>query len=96
MPKLKRHNYNERNRDGRYRKSPKCDGCGKRVGTNYCTDDQVCGSSDGPGFFLCDRLVCIERIGNLSVDERRELYTNQRFINDLSNGIIPQALGTIE
>jgi hypothetical protein len=32
--------------------TPPCDGCGKTVGTAWFTDDEVCGGSDGPGFYL--------------------------------------------
>ncbi len=80
--KLNRSAHNDReHRSGRYRKSPKCDGCGKPVGTNYFTDDEVCGASDGPGFFLCDRKRCVAK-RDLDIEARRALYTAQRAIND--------------
>jgi len=81
MGKLERTHHDERNRDGRYRASPLCDGCGKPVGTNYGTDAEVCGGTDGPGFFVCDRARCPD-LSALSVEERRAHYTAQRAKNE--------------
>lgn len=75
---LERHAHDERDQAGRYSKTPPCDACGKPVGTNYFTDDEVCGSSDGPGFYLCERKRCIKVRDNKTVEERRALYTAQR------------------
>jgi hypothetical protein len=89
--KLDRHAHDDRDyRSGRYRKSPACDGCGKPCGTNYFTDDEVCGSGDGPGFFLCDRARCCKK-RDLDVEGRRALYTAQRAINDGADRPAPVA-----
>lgn len=80
--KLKRWQHTERDhRSGKYRASPRCDGCGKPVGTNYFTDGDVCGDTDGPGFFLCERKRCIAK-RDLDLEGRRALYTAQRAVND--------------
>lgn len=63
---------------GRYATSPRCDCCGKPVGTAYYTDTDVCGGSDGPGFYLCERVRCVAKRDGLSVEERRALYTATR------------------
>ena len=77
--KLKRHDYDAREtRGGRYVASPKCDCCGKPVGTAYFTDADVCGDTDGPGFYLCERVRCMARRDGLGVEERRALYTATR------------------
>jgi hypothetical protein len=70
--------HNERDASQRFRKTHPCDACGKPVGTDHITDDEVCGSSDGPGFFLCDRKRCCAKREPLSVEERRALYTATR------------------
>ena len=83
--KLNRHAHDDRDyRSGKFRKSPACDGCGKPVGTNYFTDEDVCGGGDGPGFYLCDRVRCCQR-RDLDVEGRRALYTAQRAINDAAD-----------
>ncbi len=77
MPK-----WNERVRGGgQFRKSPACDGCGKPCGTVYLTDEEVCGNSDGPGFYICNRARCPSR-KEATIEERRALYTTQRAKND--------------
>lgn len=76
--KLKRHTWEKRERAGRYRKSPTCDGCGKPAGTAWFTDEEVCGGSDGPGFYLCDRSACVARRDGLAVEQRRALYESTR------------------
>jgi hypothetical protein len=79
MKKLERHHHDKRNwSSGQFIKSAACDGCGKPVGTNYFTDDEVCGGGDGPGFYLCERKRCAARREGMSVDERRALYERTR------------------
>lgn len=81
--KLDRHAHDDRDhRSGKFRKTELCDACGKRVGTAYFTDTDVCGSTDGPGFFLCDRKRCMAKRDGLDEAARRALYTAQRAIND--------------
>ncbi len=38
------------------------------------TDDEVCGDTDGPGFYLCYRKACHQKTNGLSAVERRVLY----------------------
>jgi len=79
---LDRHAHNDRDhRNGQYRKSNPCDACGEPVGTAYYTDEEVCGNTDGPGFFLCDRAKCHKK-RDFPLEVRRALYTAQRAIND--------------
>jgi len=82
--KLERHTHARRDRRGKYENSPRCDCCGKPVGTAYYTDDDVCGSTDGPGFYICDRKRCADKRAEMSVDERRTLYTSQRKANEVA------------
>ncbi len=60
-----------------------CDGCGRSFDTDepdaHCTDAEVCGGGDGPGFFLCAKCG---NAGGLGVEARRTLYTEQRAKND--------------
>jgi hypothetical protein len=70
--------WDEKNRAGKFRPSPRCDGCGKPVGKTYLTDDEVCGLGDGPGFYICTRARCASRLDRLTVEQRREIYTAQR------------------
>lgn len=80
--KLGRTPHTDRDRrSGRYANSRACDACGKPVGTNYYTDDEVCEGSDGPGFFLCDRVRCMAK-RDLPLEGRRALYEAQRKAND--------------
>ncbi len=89
--KLSRHAHDDRDyRSGRYRKSNPCDACGKPVGTAYYTDEEVCGNTDGPGFFLCDRARCCKN-RDLDTEGRRALYTAQRAINDAADRSVPVA-----
>ena len=77
--KLSRYAHEAReSRGGRYATSPRCDCCGKPVGTAYYTDTDVCGGSDGPGFYLCERVRCMAKREGLSAEERRALYTATR------------------
>ena len=62
----------------RFVNTPSCDCCRKPVGTEYQTDEEVCGSSDGPGFFLCDRKRCVGVREHMDVEARRALYTTTR------------------
>jgi hypothetical protein len=79
MSKLERHAHDKRDRrSGRFALSTRCDGCGQPVGTAYFTDDEVCGSGDGPGFCLCERERCVKRREGLSVEDRRALYERMR------------------
>jgi hypothetical protein len=79
--KLKRYQHVAKDRRGKYQASASCDGCGKPVGTNYYTDDEVCGAGDGPGFYLCDRKRCVAK-RDLPVEGRRALYTATRAKTD--------------
>lgn len=77
--KLERHQHDQRDyRNGRCVASARCDACGKPVGTAYYTDDEVCGGGDGPGFYLCERKRCGEKLRGLTVDERRTVYERTR------------------
>lgn len=67
---------------GRFTKSRACDACGRPIGTEYMSDAEVCGGTDGPGFYLCQRVRCEKRRSALSIEERRALYTAQRAAND--------------
>ena len=70
-----------RDSSGRYKKTHACDGCGKPVGTDHMTDDEVCAGGDGPGFFLCDRKRCPTNnatFQNKPVAERLAFYTATR------------------
>lgn len=78
---MKLERYSHEGRDsgsGRFVKSAACDGCGKPVGTNYFTDGEVCGGSDGPGFYLCERKRCAAAREGLSIEARRALYERVR------------------
>lgn len=70
--------HDERDTSGRYTDGHKCDACNKPTGVDYFTDDEVCGGSDGPGFYLCARKGCEKRRDALEVDARRALYTATR------------------
>lgn len=72
----------DRGRDGRYVRSVPCDACGKPTNeATRATDDEVCGGSDAPGFYLCDRKRCGARIP-ADAEERRAYYAAQRALND--------------
>ena len=74
---LGRHDAREA-RGGRFVSTPPCDACGKPTGADYMTDSEVCGDSDGPGFFICNRSRCSAKCEKLGVEERRALYTATR------------------
>ena len=64
-----------------------CDGCRRNIERedgvlNHATDTEVCGSSDGPGFFLCGTEACNALWENLDVEARRALFTKNRKLND--------------
>ena len=68
-------------RAGRYRPSMLCDACGQPVGERYYSDEEVCGGSDGPGFYLCRRTRCRTQREVMTAEERRALYAAQRAKN---------------
>lgn len=68
--------HKTRDKRGRYSASLPCDACGKSVGTEYFTDDEVCDGGDDPGFTLCNRKRCVAK-RDLPVAERRALYEAQ-------------------
>ena len=72
----------ERAESGRFRSSHRCDACGKSTNeeTRF-TDEEVCGSSDGPGFYLCARKAC-KKARDLPVEVRRVLYEGHRAKNN--------------
>jgi hypothetical protein len=69
-----------RGADGRYETKTPCDACGKPVTGAHLTDDEVCGGSDGPGFYLCSRKRCAAKIPD-GLEDRRAYYTAQRECN---------------
>jgi hypothetical protein len=72
----------DRGSNGKYVRSSPCDACGKPTNeATRATDDEVCGGSDGPGFYLCDRKRCQAKVPD-GVEERRAYYTAQRALND--------------
>jgi hypothetical protein len=76
--KLERTAHTDKDRQGKYRATAKCDGCNKPVGTNYFSDEDVCGSGDGPGFYVCDRKRCAAKLEGLGVEQRRAVYETNR------------------
>jgi hypothetical protein len=80
--RLERFAHDKRDKAGKFVSSPKCDACGKPVGTNYYTDDEVCSGSDGPGFYLCERKRCGASLEGLDVVSRRSIYEKRRAKND--------------
>lgn len=75
------HSQRERAGGGRYSATPPCDACGRSTGAAMVSDDEVCGSGDGPGFYLCDRLRCSQALEGITVDQRRAHYEAQRMKN---------------
>ncbi len=86
----------ERGRGGQFAAVPKCDFCGKPITGGHHSDTRVCDNSDGPGFYLCDRVRCVgardalEKHQGLSA--LAEHYTRQRALND---GLVPNARGDL-
>lgn len=81
--KKKLYAHEERGTDGKYVAAPRCDCCGKPTNeAERYTDDEVCGGTDGPGFFICHRKRCATKRDALTLEQRRELYTTQRAKND--------------
>lgn len=66
--------WNKRSDSGKYKAGPRCDGCGKPTGDGYMTDEEVCGNTDGPGFYLCTRERCMKQFVGMDVEERRAHY----------------------
>jgi len=62
-------------KSGKYKTGLLCDACNKPTGTAYHTDDEVCGTSDGPGFTLCDRARCRASYAGMDVEARRTMFT---------------------
>ena len=72
----------DRKINGKYASAPKCDACGKPTNeAERYTDDEVCGGSDGPGFYLCHRKRCIAK-RDVDLASRTALYTAQRAKNN--------------
>ena len=63
------HLHQPRHPDGRWSHAPACDFCARPCARpldsdtdeTYFTDARACGSTDGPGFYLCGRKRCILR-----------------------------------
>ena len=83
---MRKERHNRREADGRYAAGFLCDCCGKPAGTNPLVDYDVCGDSDGPGFFLCERKRCNAVREARTIEERRALYTAQRIKNYFAPG----------
>lgn len=66
------------NVSGRYEATHPCDCCGKPAGNDFMTDAEVCGGSDGPGFYICERKRCAAKRDGKTVEERRAMYTAER------------------
>jgi len=74
----------KRDRAGRYDVEQRCDCCGQPITERtggHVTDDEVCGATDGPGFYLCSRVRCERSRSGLDVEARRALYTAGRARN---------------
>ncbi len=48
-------------KNGRFASVQRCDFCGKPITGAHLTDERVCGGTDGPGFYLCARVRCVEK-----------------------------------
>lgn len=66
--------HTRRNATGQYLAGPPCDGCGAPVGTEPWTDDEICGATDGPGFYLCQRVRCRKRREAMEPEARAAHY----------------------
>lgn len=87
MVKLKRSAWEKRDRGGQFKTSARCDCCGRPVGSAYFTDDEVCGTGDGPGFYVCERKSCVKLRAGKTVEERRAIYTATRAALALSTNV---------
>jgi hypothetical protein len=58
-----------------------CDACGEPIGGEHFTDEQACGTGDGPGFFLCGDEDCVARRPK-GIRARRQFYAHQRAHNN--------------
>lgn len=64
----------------------RCDNCGGSIEEGrHCTDSEVCGHGDGPGFFLCDRLECVASYASEPPEERRRLFNLGRRANAIAS-----------
>jgi len=70
--------HETRDGSGRYKTGHLCDFCVKPAGTEPMTDSEACGGSDGPGFFLCERVRCCTKREALPLDARIAAYTAGR------------------
>lgn len=72
-----------RSSNGRYRDAAPCDGCGKPTNeATRMTDEEACGGSDGPGFYLCDRAACVAKLEAMTKEQRFAHYGAQRAKNN--------------
>lgn len=79
--KLYRHS--DKDASGKYTNAIKCDCCGKPTNeAERYSDDEVCGSSDGPGFYLCHRKRCATKRDAMTLAERTGHYCTQRAKNN--------------
>jgi hypothetical protein len=58
-----------------------CDACGDPIIGEHDTDDEVCGTGDGPGFLLCRVEDCVTRRPAM-LRHRRQFYARQRKANE--------------
>jgi len=78
----------KRDRAGRFDVEQRCDACSKPITERtggHVTDDEVCGTSDAPGFYLCGRARCERQRASLEIDARRSLYAEGRARNDATS-----------
>lgn len=62
----------------------RCDACGDTIrAAQHYTDEAVCGTSDGPGFYLCGRRGCVLHRPT-SIVHRRAYYAAGRVLNALA------------
>lgn len=82
----------KRYRAGRYAIEQRCDFCRKPITEKtggHVTDDEVCGASDGPGFYLCGRARCEAERAALDVEARRASYAAGRHSNEAADESTP-------
>ena len=58
-----------------------CDACGDPIIGEHFTDEEVCGTGDGPGFLLCDGEEC-KALRPKGLRARRSFYAYQRKHNE--------------